>query len=225
MSKPRVKAFTATKTPNSSRRAPATLGSLLVSARTKTARASGVAVDADTWLCAVGSRIAERAQPGSAQGGVLSVNVASAVWAQELSLLSTDILHKLRRAGYEFTALRFRVAESARRARSQANVPSVSKAPLPNELASRLATLDDPALRSAIEDAAAFSLGLREQRQQKATRTSNAANNMPPAKAAATSTRRDARAPRSAERESARSGRSAAELRGAARRNREDPED
>src|SRR5687768_11289288 len=64
---------------------PASLASLLTQTRVTAGQAGHVAVDGDTWTRLVGVRIAERAQPGPAHAGILTVHVASAVWAQELS--------------------------------------------------------------------------------------------------------------------------------------------
>src|SRR5438132_11053368 len=60
------------------------------------------------WVAAVGLRVAERARPVDIQNGALIVRVATSVWANELSLLQTSILERLRAEGVEVRELRFR---------------------------------------------------------------------------------------------------------------------
>jgi hypothetical protein len=183
---------------------PAPLGSLLARAHRQVARAGRIAVDADTWERVVGTRIAERARAGSAQGQVLTVEVASAVWAQELSLLSADILEKLREAGFAFRELRFKVTENARRPAPIPRKQAPSITTLPEDLANRLTDVDDMDLRRTIAEAAALSLALP--------------------RASATSAPPAAPGPRSAAPESARSGQTGAAKPEARRRNRGGPE-
>jgi predicted nucleic acid-binding Zn ribbon protein len=47
------------------------------------------------WPTAVGSAVAEQAQPTGERGGVLTVSCAASVWAQELDLLAPAILTRL----------------------------------------------------------------------------------------------------------------------------------
>jgi len=66
------------------------------------------------WPEAAGPVIAQEAAPVSERGGVLTLRCRSAVWAQELELLSPDLLSRLNAAldvGTEgpVKALRFRV--------------------------------------------------------------------------------------------------------------------
>ena len=105
------------------------------------------------------NRRSRRARTGY-ERGVLSVYAASAVWVQELSLLSEEIVERLRRAGYELTAIRFRVKSSARAPSRPVRPNAPPPAPLPDELRERLKQVDDPALRAVIAEAAARSLAL-----------------------------------------------------------------
>lgn len=186
-------------------RGPELLGALLADARAKAA-ASGEPgrIDTELWRRAVGPRIGERAAPGRLERGTLVVRVASAVWAQELSLLSDDIIGRLQAAGLAVHALRFRVEriEPAPRIAAAAP-PTPPPAPLPDDLAERLARIDDPELRSAIADAASYSLALDAERER-----------------AASEPKRGARAPRSAGSGSDPPGRSAHEPRAGSRRRR-----
>ena len=50
------------------------------------------------WQQAVGAAIAAEAEPVGEHGGVLTVVCRSAVWAQELQLLSRDVLGRLNEA-------------------------------------------------------------------------------------------------------------------------------
>ena len=47
------------------------------------------------WPAAVGSSIAAQAEPASERGGVVTVACAASVWAQELDLMSTQIIERL----------------------------------------------------------------------------------------------------------------------------------
>src|SRR5580692_10528044 len=62
-----------------------------------------------TWREAVGGRIADRARPVELNRGILRVRVATSVWASELSLLSEQILVRLRERNIPVTDLRFHV--------------------------------------------------------------------------------------------------------------------
>jgi hypothetical protein len=162
-------------------KSPELVGNLLERARETTRRAAGRAVDAEAWRRAVGARIAERAKPGSLKQGVLSVEVASSVWAQELSFLERELVSRLAAEGVTVSGLRFWVRPSARAApieSARARRPEPPPRPLPADLKARLAAVDDPELRAAIAEAAGYWLARQE-------------------RAALTSPTRRARAPRS----------------------------
>lgn len=184
-------------------KAPELVGSLLENARSTTARAAGRALDGEAWRRAVGPRISERTSPGKLHHGVLTVNVASAVWAQELSFLERDLIERLRGVGIAVSSLRFRVSEAVRRApeqRGERRKPAPPPIPLPADLEARLAAVDDPELRAAIAEAAGHWLAQRQA-------------------PAATSPKRPARGPRPDARESGRPDPAAARPRVASRRN------
>lgn len=138
---------------------PASLGELLAGSRALGKRAGRV--DRDTWLRAVGSRVAARSEPERVYNGELWVKVASPVWSQELSLLAPIIVDRLQAAGVRVTGLRFRVADVApSKAPDPGEVMTTSpRAPLPEALKERLQTIEDAELRAAIAEAASYSMG------------------------------------------------------------------
>jgi hypothetical protein len=136
---------------------PTLVGDLLASARVRTREAAGIALDRETWRRLVGARIAHATVPGRIQKRVLTVSAASAVWVQELSLLSDEILARLRTHGLDVDTIRFRVTPSVR----TTSAPPVERPPpieLPEELKATLNSVEDPELRAAIARAAAYSL-------------------------------------------------------------------
>ncbi len=198
----------------SSARGPQLLGALLEDARARSARAAEAGrIDAELWRRVVGPRIGDRTAPGRLERGTLLVRVASAVWAQELSLLSDDIIARLRAAGLAVDALRFRVERIDPPVRIAAPAPPAPPPePLPEELEKRLAAVDDPELRTAIAAAAGHSLAL-DTRRRKASA------------ARASEPKRGARAPRSAGSGSDRPDRTSPAPRAGRQRRRGDPED
>jgi hypothetical protein len=191
----------------SQRNKPAALGSLLASSREAAARYAGTVIDREQWRQIVGERIAARTEPGAKRGRELTVHVASASWAQELSLLMNEIVVRLKAAGVHVDTVRFRVKEIASEPRDPALPrPVYRKAALPNALNAELARIDDPELRAAISEAAALWLALDEAPNK--ARASVRPSAPPPERAPApTSTRPNVRSPRAAESQSARSER------------------
>jgi hypothetical protein len=183
---------------------PESLGVLLATSRDRTARLAGVGIDGESWRKVVGERIALRTEPGRlTRDGELTIHVASAAWAQELSLLSRDILQRLIDFGLAAKSLRFRVRQmEPQSARPAAPKPAAKTALLPDELKARLQEIGDPELRAAIAEAAALHLARPQ---------------------AATSAPRAARAPRSAGPRSAPPDRSSAAKPGASARKRGAP--
>jgi predicted nucleic acid-binding Zn ribbon protein len=49
----------------------------------------------ERWAAVAGERVAREAEPVSERDGVVTVACASAVWAQELELLSSELLERL----------------------------------------------------------------------------------------------------------------------------------
>lgn len=114
-----------------------------------------------TWRGVVGLRIANKTRPEFLDKQVLTVRVASPMWAQELSLLQGTILQRLAEAGLPVRQLRFRVGK-VEAPRTRKLPPQVAPAPLPAELTARLAQVEDPELQEAIARAAGYSLARRK---------------------------------------------------------------
>jgi len=192
----------------SQRNKPAALGSLLASSREAAARYAGTVIDREQWRRIVGERIAARTEPGAKRGRELTVHVASASWAQELSLLVNEIVVRLKAAGIHVDTVRFRVkAIDAQPRDPAARQPLYRKAALPGALTERLENIADPELRAAIGEAAALWLALDE------VPAKTRATGRPPAPsrpAPSTSTPPNARGLRAAESQSARSERTPA---------------
>lgn len=198
---------------NSQRNKPAALGSLLASSREAAARYAGTAVDREQWRRIVGERIAARTEPGAKRGRELTVHVASASWAQELSLLVSEIVVRLKAAGIHVDTVRFRVKEIAVEPRdAAARKPIYRKASLPGALTDQLERIEDSELREAISEAAALWLALDETpAKARATLRPSAPAPAPQTRPSASiSTRPNARVPRGAESQSARSERTPA---------------
>ena len=145
-------------------------------------------IELGLWRDAVGARIADRARPVSLDDGVLLLQVASSVWAHELSLLSTTLRERLLERGVEVRELRFRVADNpfaSRRLipRSLRAVPAIE--PLPPELDRAVRDVGDVDLRQVIARAAAANLAAAKLRD-------------PVAPGPVSEARRGARAPRDA---------------------------
>jgi len=163
------------------------------------------------WEAAVGTRIAARARPVRLDRGLLIVRTATATWAQELSLLSEDILRELRARGIEVSALRFRVGrvDAPERPPSRDEVrSSPPEVPLPRSLERAVERVSDPELREAITRAAAKNLGWQQMRKTEPEPRGPGPARTDGTRAlaldkAATSARAAARGPRSVESESA----------------------
>ncbi len=144
------------------------------------------------WRDAVGARIADRARPVEFERGVLVVRAATNVWASELSLLSEDLIARLRDRGVPVTGLRFWVGEVEPMGHPVERRPARAippPAPLPAPLEEAIRAVHDDELRETIANAARANLAWQDHLQ--------------PAEDATTSARRAARAPRFAETETA----------------------
>ena len=97
------------------RRAPRQAGEAFRVARDLVAPKTGLAAVQAAWSAAVGEPIAEVAQPISERAGTLTVECTSAMWAQELDLMQSQLLERLREALGERApkAIKFRVARGA----------------------------------------------------------------------------------------------------------------
>jgi predicted nucleic acid-binding Zn ribbon protein len=97
------------------RRAPRQAGEAFRVARDLAAPKTGLASVQANWLAAVGAQIAEVAQPISERSGTLTVECTNAMWAQELDLMQSQLLERLKEALGEGApeALKFRVARGS----------------------------------------------------------------------------------------------------------------
>ncbi|MBK8997421.1 MAG: DUF721 domain-containing protein [Myxococcales bacterium] len=148
------------------KKGPEPLGQLLTQARSTAARRAGVALDHETWREIAGDRIAQRSAPGNLDSGVLTVVVASPVWAQELSFLADEIMERLRKRGLGVSSIRFRTGAVAKLA-EQAPARRIPRpVELPADAAARLEQVEDPALRDVIATAMRQSLANQERKPQ-----------------------------------------------------------
>jgi predicted nucleic acid-binding Zn ribbon protein len=97
------------------RRAPRQAGEAFRLARDLAAPKTGLASVQAAWAGALGAQIAEVAQPISERSGTLTVECTNAMWAQELDLMQTQLLERLKEALGEGApeALKFRVARGS----------------------------------------------------------------------------------------------------------------
>lgn len=109
------------------------------------------------WMKAVGRTIAHHAQPARFTRRVLTVNVESSVWVQELKLMAPEILSRLRRhpAGRAVDKIRFQIGTIEPMEKLSPELPErLSKVKLEPEALIQLdqlcAPVVDPDLRSII---------------------------------------------------------------------------
>ena len=145
------------------------LGELLDGARVVSAQRGRVAVDRDTWRRLVGDRVARRTEPGGLSGGVLTIYVASAPWAQELSLLTNELLERLKPLRLSIQSVRFRVRQQIHGPTWQTKRKPSVRAALPVELRERIRAVGDPELAQIIADAAELQLGRLDKVSAKST--------------------------------------------------------
>jgi len=77
------------------RRSPRSLGIAIEDLRDRVAPDTALAEIQRVWSEAVGATIAAEAIPTAERAGVLTVSCSAAVWAQELDLMSVEILDRL----------------------------------------------------------------------------------------------------------------------------------
>ncbi len=80
------------------RTAPRPLSLALGQVSEQLAPATTLAAVQSAWPAAVGEAIAAQAQPVAERGGCVTVACRSAVWAQELDLMSADLIERLNHA-------------------------------------------------------------------------------------------------------------------------------
>ncbi len=176
------------------KKGPEPLGQLLTHARSTAARRAGVALDHETWRDVAGDRIAQRSAPGNIEGGVLTVVVASPVWAQELSFLAEDIVDRLRERGLTVSSIRFRTGVVPKLAEPAPARRIPKPAELPDDAKAHLAQVDDPALRDLIAAAMGQSLANQARQTERALKPKPGAPG--PRSAAPESARSDRAAPK-----------------------------
>ena len=90
-------------------RRPRSLGEAVRRTRGEIAPPTLLAATQGSWREAVGSRIAEEAEPVAERAGVITVECRAATWAQELDLLHDELLASVneRLAGRRIERLRF----------------------------------------------------------------------------------------------------------------------
>lgn len=116
------------------------------------------------WSRSVPPRILKHARPVYLSRGVLTVNVSSSVWANELHYLSDDLLSRIRAASPSsgIKKIRFQVGplpEIPKRLRpAPPPAEPVRLASLPDELGRALSRVEDDELRKKIAEAATTSL-------------------------------------------------------------------
>jgi hypothetical protein len=113
------------------------------------------------WRAAVGPRIADKARPLALERGVLVVKVVTSVWANELSMLTPELVVKLAERGFAVKSFKFRVGpldviEGLTQRREYRRVPP--PAALDATLTKSLAAVEDDELRASIERAARANL-------------------------------------------------------------------
>jgi predicted nucleic acid-binding Zn ribbon protein len=97
------------------RKRPRSLADALREVRAQTAPETLLAAVQSCWRDAVGNQVAAEAEPVSERDGHVTIACRSATWAQELDLLSDELLERLNTAlsGPRVTGLRF-TADAAR---------------------------------------------------------------------------------------------------------------
>lgn len=148
-------------------KAPEGLDAVLARAGENRFAKTSLAVPPRVWNEAVGLKVAERARPETLERGILTVRVATSVWAHELSLLAPTILERLRSHGVAARELRFKTAPIDAPLRvSERRVDKVvpPPAPVPTSIASTIARIEDPDLRRELERAVRSNLAWQSNR-------------------------------------------------------------
>jgi predicted nucleic acid-binding Zn ribbon protein len=81
-----------------SRRGPRAIGGAIGAFAQRLAPATPLAEVQRAWAAAVGPTIAAQAEPTAEREGVLTVTCSSAVWAQELDLMSAELVTRINAA-------------------------------------------------------------------------------------------------------------------------------
>jgi Dna[CI] antecedent, DciA len=133
-----------------------------------------LAIPYGAWKEAVGAKIASRAAPLSLQSGTLTVRVTTSAWAQELSLLESDLRARLSEHGYLVERFRFQVGSVDLWARPSVKlagrVPD-EPAELTAAITSHLDAIGDDDLRRILKESAGYSLSLGDRAKDQGVRT------------------------------------------------------
>lgn len=81
-----------------SRRAPRPVSFALTGLTSTIAPSTPLARVQEVWDMAAGEAVAQAAAPTAERGGVLTVTCSAAVWAQELTLMSSRLIERLNQA-------------------------------------------------------------------------------------------------------------------------------
>jgi predicted nucleic acid-binding Zn ribbon protein len=81
-----------------SRRAPRPFSAALAGLTATIAPSTPLARVQEVWSSATGEAVAQAAQPTAERSGILTVVCSAAVWAQELTLMSSQLIERLNSA-------------------------------------------------------------------------------------------------------------------------------
>jgi predicted nucleic acid-binding Zn ribbon protein len=97
------------------RRAPRQAAAAIRIARDRAAPKTGLGAVQAAWATVAGEQLSAVATPVSERAGTLTIECADAVWAQELDLMQSRLLERLREEIGELapSALRFRVKSTS----------------------------------------------------------------------------------------------------------------
>lgn len=114
-------------------------------------------IDLVVWARLTGAAIARRSEPYTLREGILTVQVTSSAWAQELSFLHDSLLAKLAAAGFAVRQLRFRVGPMPGKEPPPPRLPVVKPKPTPANVVEALRQIeDDPELREVLAEASHY---------------------------------------------------------------------
>lgn len=117
-------------------------------------------IDLVVWARLAGAAIARRSEPYTLRDGVLTVQVTSSAWAQELSFLHDSLLAKLSAAGFAVRQLRFRVGPMPGKEPPPPRPPVVKPKPTPANVAAVLRQIEDnPELREVLTETSHYLRG------------------------------------------------------------------
>lgn len=113
-------------------------------------------VDLVLWARLAGAAIARRSEPRTLRDGVLTVQVTSSAWAQELTFLHDSLLAKLAAAGFPVKQLRFRVGPLPGKEPPPPRRTAIPKKPTPANVEAALQQMEDPELREVLAEASHY---------------------------------------------------------------------